>query len=279
MQLSTREIIRFYDQRVGNHHDLHTKAAFAAGRKLAHYHSGLMQPDDQTPAADKNALAWLHKRQEAVCDLVWSLATALRRPSRILDMGCGVGATLRRFQELAVKPVETAGITLSLKEQDHAQQHLPDTAILAGNMLDDPRLPKQWFSLIVAIESIEYLPGQFIEVFMRRANSLLAVQGLLVVVAKFATSTNVVQSEAVAQINNYSLTQLTVPDTYLSATKSAGLTLIGEINLTDQATCYWKVRRERELFQNSKDGYFEYLMYEGFREGLINYRMYIWTRD
>ena len=277
MQTLLRNIIRFYDQRVANHYDLHTKAAFAAGRNSAHYHAGIVQYNDQVPASEKDALVWFHERQNAVCDLIWSVATALHRPGRILDMGCGVGGTLRRFQELAVKPIETAGITLSSKEQAHAQQHLPDAAILAGNMLDDPRLPKHWFSLIVAIESVEYLPGEFVEAFMHRANSLLSAKGLLVVIARFATSTNAVQSEVVAQINNYSLTQLTMPDTYLTAAKSAGLTLVGEINLTDQATRYWKIRHEHELFQNSKDGWFEHHMYGAFREGLVNYKLYIWT--
>lgn len=279
MQTLLRNIIRFYDQRVANHYDLHTKAAFAAGRNSAHYHTGIVQFNDQVPASEKDALAWFHERQNAVCDLIWSVATALHRPGRILDMGCGVGGTLQRFQEQAVKPIETAGITLSSKEQAHAQQHLPDAAILAGNMLDDPRLPKYWFSLIVAIESIEYLPGEFIEAFMHRANSLISAKGLLVVVARLATSADAMQGEVVSQINNYSLTQITIPDTYLTAARSAGLPLIGEINLTDQATRYWKIRHEHELFQNSKDGWFEHHMYEGFREGLVSYRLYIWTRD
>lgn len=279
MQTLLRNIIRFYDQRVANHYDLHTKAAFAAGRNSAHYHTGIVQFNDQVPASEKDALVWFHERQNAVCDLIWSVATALHRPGRILDMGCGVGGTLQRFQELAVRPVETAGITLSSKEQAYAQQHLPDAAILAGNMLDDPRLPKHWFSLIVAVESVEYLPGEFIEVFMHQANSLLSAKGLLVVLARSAAAAGAVQSEVVSQINNYSLTQLTVPVTYLAAARTAGLTLIGELNLTDQATRYWKIRRENELFHNSKDGRFEHHMYEGFQEGLVNYRMYIWTRD
>lgn len=278
MQTLLGKIIRFYDQRVGNHYDLNTKAALAAGRNSAHYHAGIVQYNDQVLATEKDALAWFYERQNAVCDLIWSMATALHKPDRILDMGCGVGGTLQRFQELTERPIETAGITLSSKEQAHAQQYLPDAAILAGNMLDDPRLPKQWFSLIVAIESVEYLPGEFIEAFMHRANSLLSAKGLLVVVARSATSADAAQSEVVAQINNYSLTQLTIPDTYLTAARSAGLTLMGEIDLTDQATRYWKVRHEHKLFQNSKDGWFEHLMYEEFREGSVDYKLYIWTR-
>lgn len=279
MQTLLGKIIRFYDQRVGNHYDLNTKAALAAGRNCAHYHAGIVPYNDRVPATERDALAWFHERQNAVCDLIWSVATALHRPGRILDMGCGVGGTLQRFQELAVKPIETAGITLSSKEQAHAQQHLADAAILAGNMLDDPRLPKQWFSLIVAVESVEYLPGEFIKAFMRRANSLLSTKGLLTVVARSATSADAAQSTIVSQINDYGLTQFTLSDSYLTAARSAGLTLIGEVNLTDQATRYWKIRHEHELFQNSKDGWFEHLMYEGFREGLVSYRLYIWTRD
>ncbi|MCA9944573.1 MAG: methyltransferase domain-containing protein [Anaerolineales bacterium] len=279
MQTLLGKIIRFYDQRVANHYDLHTKAAFAAGRNAAHYHTGIVQFNDQVPASEKDALAWFHERQNAVCDLIWSVATALHSPGRILDMGCGVGGTLQRFQELAERPIETAGITLSSKEQAHAQQHLADAAILAGNMLDDPRLPKQWFSLIVAIESVEHLPGEFIEAFMRQANSLISANGLLIVVARSATSADAAQNTIVSQINDYSLTQLTTSDSYLTAARSAGLTLIGEINLTDQATRYWKVRHEHELFQNSKDGWFEHQMYAAFREGWVNYRLYIWTRD
>ena len=279
MQTLLGKIIRFYDQRVGNHYDLNTKAALAAGRNSAHYHAGIVQYNDQVPATEKDALAWLHERQNAVCDLIWSVATALNRPGRILDMGCGVGGTLQRFQELTVKPIESAGISLSSKEQAYAQQYLPDAFILAGNMLDDPRLPKHWFSMIVAIESVEYLPGEFIEAFMRRANSLLSDKGLLVAVAKLATSAEAAQNEVISRINDYSLTQITMPDTYLTAAKSAGLTLVGEINLTDQATRYWKMRHEHKLFQNSKDGWFEHLMYEAFREELVNYKLYIWTRD
>ena len=279
MQTLLGKIIRFYDQRVGNHYDLNTKAALAAGRNSAHYHASIVQYNDQVPATEKDALVWFHKRQNAVCDLIWSVATALHKPGRILDMGCGVGGTLQRFQELAERPIETAGITLSSKEQAHAQQYLPDAAILAGNMLDDPRLPKHWFSLIVAIESVEYLPGKFIEAFMRRANSLLSTKGLLIIVARSATSADAAQSTIVSQINDYGLTQITLSDSYLTAARYAGLTLVGEIDLTDQATHYWKIRHEHELFQNSKDGWFERLMYKAFREGLMNYKLYIWKRD
>ncbi|MCB8923970.1 MAG: hypothetical protein H6662_20510, partial [Ardenticatenaceae bacterium] len=104
-------------------------------------------------------------------------------------------------------------------------------------------------------------------------------KGLLVVVARSATSADAAQSPIVSQINDYSLTQLTTPDSYLTAARSAGLTLVGELNLTDQATRYWKIRHEHELFQNSKDGWFEQHMYRAFREELVNYKLYIWVRD
>lgn len=94
-----------------------------------------------------------------------------------------------------------------------------------------------------------------------------------------STSADAVQSEVVAQINNYSLKQITLPDTYLTAARSAGLTLIGEINLTDQAMRYWKIRYKHELFQNSKDGWFEQHMHKAFQEGWVNYKLYIWTRN
>jgi predicted trehalose synthase len=67
--------------------------------------------------------------------------------------------------------------------------------------------------------------------------------------------------------------------TYLTVARSAGLTLVGEISLTDQATRYWKIRHEHELFQNSKDGWFEHHMYKAFQEGWVNYKLYIWTRN
>lgn len=279
MQSSTREIIRFYEQRVGNHYELHTKAAFAAGRNLAHYHAGIVQCNAEIPDADKDALTWFHERQDAICDLIWSIATALQRPSRILDMGCGVGGTLRRFSELATKPIESAGITLSSKEQAYAQQFLPDATILAGNLLDDPRLPEHWFSVIVAIESLEYLPGESIELFMPLVYSLLASKGLLVVAARLAASCDAAQSEDVAQINNYCHTRITTAETYLAAARSAGLRLIAEIDLTSQVMLYWKVRHERELFQNSKDGWLERCTYQAFQREELNYKLYAWTRE
>lgn len=279
MHSSLKRIIRYYDQRAGNHRDLHTKAAFAAGRSLAHYHAGIAQHNDRLPASDKDALAWFHERQNATCDLIWSIAAAFSSLSRILDMGCGVGGTLRRFSELAAGHVEAAGITLSSKEQTYAQQFLPDATILAGNLLDDVRVPERWFSLIVAIEAVEHLPGEFIELLMRRAHTLLAPKGLFVVVARLATSCEATQSEDISQINSYCHTRITTAEAYLAAAGAAGLRLTGEIDLTSQVALYWKIRYEHELFQNSKDGWLERCVYRAFQQGQLNYKLYTWMQD
>ncbi len=277
------QIAQFYNQRVGNLHDLNTRVAKAADQKLPHYHTGIVHIENQIPSDEVETLIWFFQRQQDVCDLVWNVAlgTGLYKPTRVLDLGCGAGGTLKRFRELTNQSneLELAGITLSSKQKELASRHLSQATILVGDMLKDTRLPAGWFNLIVAIGSTEYVSDEYMDSFMRRTSSLLSTGGVLIVVANSRISQiDTPQQHLINSLNKYYLTRIANFTTYLTAAKSAGLVPLGEIDLSPKALNYWSVRHTHETLFNSKDGWLEKCAYQIFNAGLIKYIVFIWAR-
>lgn len=274
MSDSYNDLIQHCNIRVANHFDLHTKAAMSVNR-VPHHHTGLK---GYTENKDQNILTWLYKSQNDLCDFLWTLANNMCPVtiSRVLDLGCGVGGTISRIQsQTKDRNVEFAGITISPKEQWYASQHLPDTVILSGDMLIDPRLPYKWFNLLLSIESTEYIGATNMSPLLKRADSLLTHDGVFITAAKVTSNA---QHPSVKRINNHDISLLSSQETYTTANINTNLRLIGKIDISKTVCEHWLSRYQLSL-HNSKDGWYENIMYQAYSQSILRYMVFIWHRE
>lgn len=273
-------VAAFYDARVENLADLNAKSKIGGGP--AYHHSGIVRWNEQAPSNDDDALAWLFRTEQALTDLVWNLVQGLcpRKPRRFLDAGCGEGATLGRFIQLA-KPstIDVTGITLSQKQAGMARQHVPQGTWLVEDMFQTDRLPASSFDVIVAIESTEYFGSHRLPTFMKRAASWLDHGGLLLIVAGSWLEAGT--AEALALVNGFDdhyLTKLSSTAQYRSAAIEAGLEPVAELDLSPTTLNYWKIRAERAVLRNSKDGFVEKIIAKAIESKKGEFRAYAWHR-
>jgi ubiquinone/menaquinone biosynthesis C-methylase UbiE len=110
-------------------------------------------------------------------------------PSRILDMGCGLGATLRSFAS-QLPNTDLRGITLvpwQLDQGRHLNQSTPETARITLTLGDYERTaqPSQSFDAVYAIESSCYAHGANKSAFLKEAHRLLRPGGRIVIADGF----------------------------------------------------------------------------------------------
>lgn len=247
-----------------------------------HRHCGLVRADDQAPQAEAQALAWLQQREQALVDLVWQVLTGIsaRRLSSILDAGCGEGATLARFAELAAPdPPALTGISLSQSQIDIAARHLPQATWLLGDMLADPRLRDGEFDAVVAIQSTEYIGAANLATFMAKAASWLAPQGSLLVVAGSWAVPPSAADAIVKLFQHLSAAKPALTGDYDQAAEEAGLRRLGELDLAPAAMRYWRVCRDSPALHRSPDGVIENGFYQALKAGRADYRLYLWQRS
>lgn len=246
-----------------------------------HRHCGLVRADDQAPQAEAEALTWLQQREQALVDLVWQVLTGIsvRRPNSILDAGCGEGATLARFVELAAPDLLTlTGISLSRSQIDIAARSLPQATWLVGDMLADPRLPTGQFEAVVAIQSTEYIGAANLAAFMTKAASCLAPQGTLLVVAGSWAAPAPAADAVVKLFQHLSAAKPALTGDYYQAAQEAGLRLVGELDLAPATMHYWRVCRDSPVLRRSPDGVIENGFYQALKAGRADYRLYLWQR-
>jgi len=273
-------VAAFYDTRVENLADLNAKSTIGGGP--AYHHSGIVRSNEQAPSNDDDALAWLFRTEQALTDLVWNLIQGLcpRAPRRFLDAGCGEGATLGRFIQLA-KPstIDVTGITLSPKQAGMARQHVPQGTWLVEDMFQTDKLPESSFDVIHAIESTEYFGSERLPAFMKRATSWLDHSGLLVIVAGSWLEAST--ADALALVNGFDdhyLTKLSSTAQYRQTAMDAGLEPVAELDLSPTTLNYWKIRAERAVLRNSKDGFVEKIIAKAIESRKGEFRAYAWRR-
>jgi SAM-dependent methyltransferase len=268
----------FYDRRVADETDLNTRIARG---KPAHHHSGIVRSDASIPEDEPAAVAWLYRAEEALCDLVWHVlcGTSPREPVRLLDAGCGEGASAARWVELArPRRLQIHGITLSPRQAEAARANVPGGIFLCGDMLDPAAFAGGGFDAVVAIESTEYLGRDGLPPFFRRAHDWLAPGGCLVVVAGcWVGPPSRELSAAVAAFDEHYLTTLSSTDDYLAGGRAAGLRLAADIDLSAVALNYWRARIERRSFWNSPAARVERVIAEALSTRIGEFRLYGWV--
>jgi len=110
-------------------------------------------------------------------------------PSRILDMGCGLGATLRSFAS-QLPQADLHGVTLvpwQLEQGRQLNQSTSETARITLTLGDYERTtqPSQSFDAAFAIESSCYARGANKATFLKEAHRLLRPGGRLVIADGF----------------------------------------------------------------------------------------------
>lgn len=110
--------------------------------------------------------------------------------TRVLDLGCGTGASLAYIQENTRLDLDLVGVTLSQRQAIFAAEHLsklhPDITVYAA---DYHHLPHSWnanFDLAFAIESFVHSPHP--ELFLEATFNVLQPGGLLVLIDTFPST-------------------------------------------------------------------------------------------
>lgn len=246
-----------------------------------HHHSDIVRAQAIVPDDEAAAEAWLYRCEEALCDLVWQVLGGIspREPVRILDSGCGEGGSGARWCELArPRRLQTWGITLSAKQAEVARVNVPEGTIVCGDMLDPAQLAGSTFDAVVAIESTEYLGGDGLSRFFRRAHDWLAPDGCLIVVSgSWVGRPSEKLSAAIASFDDHYATALSSTEDYLAGTRDAGLRLVANLDLSAVALNYWRARIARPAFRNSPAAQVERVIAGALAKRIGEFRLYGWT--
>jgi SAM-dependent methyltransferase len=249
------EIAAFYDQRAESREDLNRR--LAGPDKPAHHHAGVVRLDQPLPEGKEEALDWLRRSEEALCDLVWHTiqGLSLRRPESLLDLGCGEGATAVRFSELAGNTApDIAGITLSQRQRDVAARSYPLGSFTVGDMLAPNGLGERRFDVAYAIESTEYLGPKGLRALMASVPSRLALQGLLLIVAGTRSSGTGHHHPLAKLFDSHYRTQLSSTEDYWHLAQQEGLRRAADIDLAPLTLPYWRARRDHPALRNTDGG-------------------------
>lgn len=113
---------------------------------------------------------------------------------RVLDMGCGLGATLRSFAR-QLPSADLTGITLvpwqleQGRQLNHACPGGQSIKLMLGNY-EHTALPSESFDAVYAIESSCYARGANKSAFLREAHRLLRPGGQIVIADGFLAPAN-----------------------------------------------------------------------------------------
>ncbi len=150
MSSTADAVRRYYDQ------NTRLFLRFGSDQNVASIHRALWLPGTQSLA---QALDVSHQR---LASEVQALAAASPQPLRVLDLGCGVGATLAYLLRVVTTPLQAEGVTLSPVQAQLAQARLTQLGfagranVIEASYLD---LPVQTgVDLAYAIESFIHSP-------------------------------------------------------------------------------------------------------------------------
>jgi len=127
--------------------------------------------------------------QEVLHRLHLTNGPSTHSPARVLDMGCGLGATLRSFAR-SLPDADLNGITLvpwQLEQGHQLNQSTPDgrsIKLMLGNY-EHTSLPSESLDAVCAIESSCYARGANKSALLREAHRLLRPRGRLVIADGF----------------------------------------------------------------------------------------------
>ncbi|MCS6933402.1 MAG: class I SAM-dependent methyltransferase [Acetobacteraceae bacterium] len=111
------------------------------------------------------------------------LVLALRRPRRLLDMGCGFGKSTKPFyercREAEVLGIDIAAPCLKLAAQDAAAAQARNVAFKQRSA-DATRLPDGSFDLVTSTMMLHEMPPPVVEGTLREAFRLLEPGGLMI---------------------------------------------------------------------------------------------------
>jgi SAM-dependent methyltransferase len=136
--------------------------------RVDHLHYGLFDRPDEPVA----------QAQERATRLLWSV---LPPPCRVLEVGIGVGTTLRR---LAMAGYQALGITPDAAQLAEVRARLGDGVALAQTLLEDLAAPDQPWELMLLQESAQYIEP--LSLFEAADRLLRASSATLVVMDEFA---------------------------------------------------------------------------------------------
>lgn len=197
-----------------------------------HIHHGLFLRGDESP-------------KEAQLNLLDYCArlSGVRQGLRVLDVGCGHGATCvylaNRYD------CYTEGLTLSPKQALRAEKNArhagvePLTHFVVGNV-ETQALPKGTVDLVWTMESSEHFGDK--AAYFRRAALALRPGGKLLL----AAWTGSMQSSRVSAVANAFLCPaLQTADAYERQLRSAGLKILAREEITEQVLRTWEICLER----------------------------------
>jgi tocopherol O-methyltransferase len=209
-----------------------------------HVHHGLWVEGDETP-------------EEAVRKLVELVAEKanLRSGERVIDIGCGYGASARLLAE-SYEATVTA-ITMSAVQYAFAQNTAPgpELTYILGNWYS-LEFPPETFDLAIAIESGEHMPDKL--EFARRAYRVLRSGGRFVLcawlsadrVSKWQADTLMKPICTEGRIPNLATAQ-----EYTTAISEAGFRATDSQDLTRQVKRSWSIvirRFAERIFQDKR---------------------------
>ncbi len=209
-----------------------------------HVHHGLWVQGDETP-------------EEAVRKLVELVAEKanLSRGERVIDIGCGYGASARLLAENYEAAV--TGITMSAVQYAFAQTTAPgpELTYILGNWYS-LELPPEAFDLAIAIESGEHMPDK-VE-FARRAYRVLRPGGRFVLCA-WLSADRVSKWQADTVMNPICfegrIPNLATAQEYIAAISEAGFRAGDSQDLTRQVKRTWSIvirRFAERIFQDKR---------------------------
>ena len=223
-----------------------------------HVHHGLWLEGDETP-------------EEAVRKLVELVAqkAALRQRERVIDIGCGYGASARLLAENYGAAV--TAITMSAVQHAFAQGTAPgpELTYILGNWYSLEFAPDS-FDLAIAIESGEHMPDK-VE-FARRAFRVLRSGGRFVLCA-WLSADQVPQWQADFLMKPICaegrIPNLATAQEYIDAATQAGFCAADSQDLTDRVKQTWWVAVKRLFPRILRDKRYRAFLFDGSRRNRI----------
>ena len=196
-----------------------------------HVHHGLWERGDEPPAEAAVALA------RRVAD-----AAGVREHDRVVDVGCGYGATARLLAR--ERGAEVTGLTLSAAQAE-AGGKAPGVTLLVRDWLDNG-LPDAAFDAAIAIESLSHMPDKP-RVFGELARVLRPGGRVAVVDWLSRERPRAVERRLLLDpiCREGRLPQLHAASEYVGFLRGAGFAVTGFDDLTERAVRTWSVVARR----------------------------------